>query len=271
MAAWSGCKDCDDPTDPDCGNYDPCFGQQEFVPHFKMYDAISHWSGEELALPGSNAINNYIMIEGDTLLTRRVIFIAPEEYDSVWWRIGAEASYRQGKGVRIFFEDLYPENLPIIMIGKRQPNVACFPNEQAIDTVQRFLTLKPSTDTKVTGQWIGAYDTHPDDSFEINIRFPLGDNYAVTIDYFPDRDVRPTNAWDISQFAAPVSLDKFWSRSNLATATSPDRYGRRYRVAYINGEVYGNNYQYLKIALKYSYDSDPTFELLPLTFNARRK
>lgn len=272
---FDGCKDddieCFDETNPDCVNYDPCAGKEEFKPHFKMYDAISHWSGERLSLPGSNAINNYIMIEGDTLLTTRVFFIAPEEYDSVWWLIGAEANFRKGKGIQIYFEDEYPENLPIIMIGKRTPNKACFPNEQAIDTVRRYLTLLPRTTTKVIGQWVGAYDTHPLDSFEINIRFPKGETYSVTIDYFPDRDRSPTNEWDLSQFSAPVSLEKFWSRSSRANVTIADRYNQRYWLGDINGDVYGNNYQYLKIALTYFYDDDASNIRRPLTFNARRK
>lgn len=273
----SGCKDCDDPSDPDCGNYDPCFGKEEFKPHFKMYDAIKHWSGELFAYPVQPPVQpyftNYILTEGDTLLTNGVIFIAPEGYDSVWWLIGAEASYRQGKGIGIYFEDEYPENLPIIMVGKRKPNKACFPNEQAIDTVRRFLTLKPRTDTKVTGQWIGAYDTHPNDSFEINIRFPKGYTHRVTFDYFPDRDLSPTriNEWDVSQFAAQVTLTNFWSSSQLGSYSKTDRYGRRYNRSTIMGKVYGNNYQHLKIDLNYYYDSGSYKDQQPLTFNARRK
>jgi len=40
LLAWSGCKRCDDPTDPECENYDPCYVANPLSPDFSIEEVV---------------------------------------------------------------------------------------------------------------------------------------------------------------------------------------------------------------------------------------
>jgi hypothetical protein len=255
----SGCKDCDDPSDPDCGNYDPCFGQEEFKPNFEIITGISHVNGKDfLPRPIWDGEYKYLTFVGDTMINGNAYFKADRAYDSVKWKIGYESEFRSGKDLALRFEEPVTQ-LPITMIGKRTPNKKCFPNEQAIDTVQRFLTTWPPDSIRYIGKWYGSFSDYPNDSFEINIGF------GIRIPDFP----RDTYTNDNQYYYG--TLTHFYAVGRFGHHTWPDDKDRTFRLISINGRVFGKNYEHLVIYGSCYYTSDKSKTYFDVTFNARRK
>ena len=121
-----GCKKkCHDKTNPDCENYDPCYGKKVTSAQFVIEELLlDDWNGKE------------IWIESDTFYggnnTSKVRFRALSDADSFIWKIGAETLHSKS-----FIKNSFPselrETFSLIVINKK-PNRNCFPQDDGRDT-----------------------------------------------------------------------------------------------------------------------------------------
>ncbi|MDX1906977.1 MAG: hypothetical protein SF053_08060, partial [Bacteroidia bacterium] len=83
LLVWGGCK-CDDPTNPECKNYDPCYVQGAVSAEFTMEESHTFWP-DRMPIFRSVSANN------------RVVLRAIQELDSYEWQVGTEPTPRTGR------------------------------------------------------------------------------------------------------------------------------------------------------------------------------
>ncbi len=157
MAA-SGCDRCDDPTNPECRNYDPCLVQGAVSAEFEMFENGFGWP-EQLPVVGQiNSCNTLVLT-------------ASQDLDSYEWLIGLEPTPRLGRTVTVTFECTPFNRIAIRLIVKGQPNLACDPNDDGIDTVIKYVAVRPSDSLMIGGRFRGRH-THiqEEDDFVVEIR-----------------------------------------------------------------------------------------------------
>lgn len=143
---------CDDPTDPDCNNYDPCWETTEPVTaSFTMSE--QYWY--------ANAVKEmFVQKDVDTAMRNAIEFEAPEGFDKYTWLIGAETIQD-----RIFSRGGFPQgqSTPITLIVEKTPNRRCFPDDDGIDTLTRYLYITENhiCSTLIRGKFEGYFEHQP--------------------------------------------------------------------------------------------------------------
>jgi hypothetical protein len=164
VLSCSKCRDpeCTDPTNPDCPNYvevvDPCAGQSEVNADFKIEMDIS--------LEGTPVwyeTNQCISFHNDVRVSANW-----ENATSYKWILGVDTFYTQQHifGVATIYND---QSLPIKLIVESTPNSECFPNDNGLDTIVKYIDVRGSCDSDIWGTYYGAWDEAPLDSFEVKI------------------------------------------------------------------------------------------------------
>lgn len=160
LIGMSGCgEDCDDPTDPTCPNFDPCFGIELSQASIEM---------------GTNIGSENIRFEGDTVTYGGVYFIAhAENAVSYKWTVGTDNRTWDSKEFSLAFsrnDSLFLRNNPILvtLIVEYETN-PCFPNDNGVDTVSKYLHFRSDWESKVWGKWEGYRDNLVDDIYQIEI------------------------------------------------------------------------------------------------------
>lgn len=155
----SCCKVCQDPANPDCENYDPCF--KKLSADFTMGIVVQGYSG-----------NRYF--EVDTCRKMTVItFQAKDSTDVTYeWKIGLDTTTFRDRRVDLLFEQ--PGVIDIRLITKRVGNCNVQP---LADTVFKKLVVSdPDLDIFFGGTYQGYIESNPNDVFDITI---LRDTLAV--------------------------------------------------------------------------------------------
>lgn len=164
------CKQkCQEPTNPDCENYDPCYGKNVTSAAFKMFETIQ--------VDPSNYGGFFQDYETDTIFGGRVKFVAEDssastEYE---WQIGAGVYTK--RSFNLSFTSLKAgQSVPItLIIKKANVDKMCFPNDDGIDTVTRV--LNKATKSRVIGfdrdnYTFQGYNTdEPSKNFKIQIYY----------------------------------------------------------------------------------------------------
>lgn len=131
----SGCgKDCTDPNNPECSNYDPCYGKQETSADF--YTEVKY-GGRYFEVDVANSGTMWRFRAKDTTA------------DEYLWEIGADIFNTK----EVFLKNFpYKVSVPIkLTVMRNNPNVKCFPNDKGTDTkVKNILT-------ESTGDFLNDY------------------------------------------------------------------------------------------------------------------
>ena len=171
----AGCKKCDDytnpecpnycidETDPNCPNYNPCLEEHAVSAAFKM--------GQDFP-PGRNDSLTWRFLDADTVSGWRVRFEALEEAATYEWQIGAGTYTDQV--FTLFFDEVQQNNpgatIPITLIVQKTPNNECFPDDDGIDTLTRYLTIMDECSTRLNGRYQGYWlSESPEDTFTITL------------------------------------------------------------------------------------------------------
>jgi len=161
LMAWSGCKRCNDPSNPACENFDPCWDAQSVSADFVMGQTFTNRFHPTLQ-------DTFLVV--DTILEGQPMteFRGPEGYDRYEWTIGQDDRTFTDQTVYLFFVDPEPL-LRIQLIVEREPDTACFPGEDGRDTAVQYLTVVPPTEPAIRGSYQGVLASAPNDSFEVSI------------------------------------------------------------------------------------------------------
>ncbi|MCC7331369.1 MAG: hypothetical protein IT232_02065 [Flavobacteriales bacterium] len=169
IATLNSCKeDCNDPTNPDCKNYDPCLGKEPANADFGIYEVI-----------GEGYRFEHILDETDTILSRNgVVFKPKKDYDKVTWILGAET---------ISTTELYRDRFPngwinVTMIAEMNSH-PCLKQEQLRDTLTKRFFVVPfksdSTSLKNSpwwGTWEGSDTDNPNEKYIVTWGYNNGFN-----------------------------------------------------------------------------------------------
>ena len=184
MAAWSGCKDCDDPTDPDCGNYDPFHDIEPANADFGIY----------VVFDGSYVFNGRVYKgEVDSIRSFESLLFEPKnKNDKYTWLIGAEV-IEQEKISRRWFPP--GTDIPITLIVEKNGN-NCLSNHDKSDTltkifhcVKQLFVNERDTLYAMSDPFWGTYEGYntdnPDDKFIVSYGFlgEIGGSLNRRIEY----------------------------------------------------------------------------------------
>jgi len=172
LGIWSGCQRCDDPADPACRNYDPCYEVGPVSAKFNMFEKTRGWHDR---LPIHKTLNAW----------NSLILEAEQELDSYEWYVGDEATPRTGRTITIQFGGNPYGRIPIKLIVKGKPNLACDPNDDGIDSVQKEVFVTSVDDLPIQGRFKGRNTHLPDETpFEVEILIMPEWKYLDTT-YYP--------------------------------------------------------------------------------------
>ncbi len=123
-------RKCSDKSNPDCENYDPCYGKSATNANFQqlLQFGDGYIDIDSLALP--------------EIWDARagVTFKAIQSFDSSLWEHGSEIILNQSQ----FYRSNYPNGkISTKLILMRKPNNHCFPFDNGIDTVEKFFYVVP--------------------------------------------------------------------------------------------------------------------------------
>jgi hypothetical protein len=134
------CKDkCSDPANPDCGNYDACYGKKSTSAAFTIEERVGERYFETDTIGGDNLVR----------------FTATEEADSYTWYLGSEV-IKEKSFTRLDFPK--NSNLKVKLVVNRTPNTACFPNDKGVDSLTRpFYVWPPMFNYRPQPVTLGKY------------------------------------------------------------------------------------------------------------------
>ncbi|MFK7969011.1 MAG: hypothetical protein AB8F95_01530 [Bacteroidia bacterium] len=157
-ALLGACKQpCDDPTDMECPNFDPCFGEVWVEPEIVIKEMLS-----------SKGDTFYHTITDTTVSTSDLTsFSTNVEYESYSWTIGSDPRSFDKKEVRLHFLG-FTGNVPVTFIGKRKAQ-PCFPDKPLIDTLHKIMTVVPYNASSIVGRYFGHVEGSPEDTFTVSV------------------------------------------------------------------------------------------------------
>lgn len=142
----SCCKDkCQDPTNPECSNYDPCF-ENSFSADFQMYQEFDYKASSELIANWwlKDTIYRSEFLDGDIVpyyYYDRYVFIAKNsKAKSYQWKIGADPRQRTESSFSIGFSG-NEGTLTVSLIVEFDPNDPCNKLKKKFDTVSKQFTV----------------------------------------------------------------------------------------------------------------------------------
>lgn len=146
-------KECHDKSNPDCENYDPCYGKSRTSADFTISEVVSGFPNET----GEVWHNSYVQ------------FTSKQDFDSYQWVIGTnkDTFYTKTCGLRDFPEG---QTIQVRLIGKRTPNTKCFPDDDGIDTVYKsFKVTAGDSLLPILGEYEGYYDGYPNNKVTVKV------------------------------------------------------------------------------------------------------
>jgi hypothetical protein len=151
LGFWGCCKE----------KKEPCKGQQSTSADFTI---------EEYLYTSADYPKTNVILETDTINGLNTVrFRAKQEFDEYTWLIGTEVIKD-----RSFTRKFFPEksNIKVTLIGKRKPNKQCFPDDDGIDTVTKFMYVIPKDLKLEQRHTYHGYNTdNPSDTFTIQLAY----------------------------------------------------------------------------------------------------
>lgn len=162
-------KPCDDPKDPNCENYDPCYGKKPVEADFGIYEVI----GEGIKL-------DHILDETDTILSRNGVLFKPKKaYDKVTWLIGAETLEQ----TEVYREGFASGWIKVTMIAEILDKDQCLLVKNRVDTLSKqfYVLAADYSDSMIKtspwwGTWKGTNEGTPNDTFTVTWGYDNGNN-----------------------------------------------------------------------------------------------
>ncbi len=142
---------CDGPEPDPCKELEPMSGR------FTMGERITNYGGVDT------------VIVSDTVITENfVVFRADTTYESYEWKIGDDQRTFTTREVSLRF--MQPESsVQIRLIAKWKPNQTCFPHDDGVDTVYKYLTVVDKYANPILGTYRGSLANNPSDIFDVTV------------------------------------------------------------------------------------------------------
>lgn len=215
FTAQSCKKECHDPANPNCENYDPCFRKEKTSANFTISEVVG---GRAFETDEIHQIN-------------KARFIAQQDFDSYEWVVGNHIDTFRTKSFEL---GGFPqgETIDVRLIGKRNPNTLCFANDDGIDTVYKtFKVTAHDSLLPIFGEYEGYYSHAPNK--KITVRFwrdtrpegPNEPNWEVYNRYFTNIPVEGTEVSMITSIGATAYyIDNIGNGSGIPSGYSMKGY-----------------------------------------------
>lgn len=168
---FQGCCKCDDPSNPECPNYDPCYEVESPIADFG--------AGYEYFIPGEEDYNNFyrdttIYLDGDTIPGTCTFYAYTEDVDSFYWKVGQDPRIFRGESFYLEFDDefhMQPINVQLTVMKMSE----CFEGGFVRDTLEKILVpdtkyVESPSWTMFRSKYWGVSTEFPTDSFEIEMK-----------------------------------------------------------------------------------------------------
>jgi hypothetical protein len=143
---------------------DPCAGSQEVKADFKIENRVGPSPAEAYYLESEGSacfpLDNY-----GTGIIRLTALQDSLEYK---WIIGSDTIYNQEYSF-LFGEEFCGGTYPLTLIVSGQPDTACFPNDNGLDTLTKMIHIVEGFDNPIYGKYKVAWSDQPNDSFEVKL------------------------------------------------------------------------------------------------------
>lgn len=165
---------CDDPSNPECPNYDPCLLENRITANFKIYDDVF-----------SGGPNSDQWFEDDVLYGGRIKFEAVEQDANYKWYLGQETleGTEYHEVVKTLF-DLNPGTYSAALRVQKEPNLQCFPNDTGIDSTFRTFEVVGICDLMIMNKFKGVFESAPNDS--------------IILEFFPYKLLPGNQDWEVA-------------------------------------------------------------------------
>jgi hypothetical protein len=168
------CKDeCDDPTDPQCPNYeapaDPCAGSQEVSADFVIENRVGPSPADAYYIETDGVCCNPYGNSNSGLVRVR----ARQDSLNYTWIIGSDTIHGQEYSF-VFGHDFCGGSYPITLIVQGEPDSLCFPYDNGMDTLTRIIHVVDEFDNPLYGIYKVAWCDQPNDSFEVKLNITQG-------------------------------------------------------------------------------------------------
>lgn len=168
---FSTCKKemCDDDTNVECPNYNPCWDAQETSAYFTIIENTVGYSRLR--------DNWFSAIDSDTVFQHSLTFTAEEEDALYIWVIGQDTFYDRSVSLWDFPAG---ESIDISLFIEREPNTECFPNDDGKESLTRtFYRLNSFCEASVVGRYLvhDIEDTDHEFEFELMVCTEFGPPY----------------------------------------------------------------------------------------------
>ncbi len=136
LSVLSACKkDCSDYTNPECPNFNPCRNKKPVEANFEIGEGFNF-----IPSPYLGDFHPDILFMRGKILFRPVGFDPKDTSIKYTWILGSEiihkySFYRDFQHTRYTLEN----NIPITLIVQTEPDKSCFPNDNGIDTLTKYI------------------------------------------------------------------------------------------------------------------------------------
>lgn len=228
---------CTDPTNPECENYDPCFGERPTSADFVIEQ---NWS------PGVPDSLSYV--GGTDKLTRgRIRFRALDEAASTYlWYLGLEQLeepiIERIFGLQVPFGTMITVSL---VVTKQEPNFICFPEDNGRDSISKSFFILNPCDFLVNNKYRGVYSHAPDDTVTIETLFDLPTSEECTGIAFSAFNFGNSGEW-YANMAYPRAINNqlYFSGSGGATPLGLMRINEDTEEVQFNYSYFNTNWEF---------------------------
>lgn len=195
--------------------------------------------------------NDYFILEDtDTILGGLITFQSTVcIYDSLRWIVGNHPEQFTTNEFSLFFnENFAGETIPVTLIAKKRPNLVCNPTDDGVDTLVRYLYVKPFDSTyNYFGKFLGYnIEDGSDDLFEIELTYITNFNGSVTFKNLPQGANPPIG------FGSFDKTQQAYKRFYFCKSFDFGGHGLNNIIGVVK---YNSNYDSVRI--EYSYRIDP--------------
>ncbi len=212
---------CTDPSNPECVNFDPCYGAELPSAKFKMTDGFLH-NGEYISWEDDIFRGFQIDLSSD---------LSAKKFQHTWY-IGSEVFYTQNPPSRRYESVSRPATITVSHVIRYEPDTLCFSDDDGYDSVaQSFYLIKRWDELGTYGSFRGVIDNETD-SFELGLYMCDMTSGELVNEFVDD--------WT-KQFMMTVNFHNLGDTVSEATPflNQFDEYGSSFRVN-ANGVFAGN-------------------------------
>lgn len=175
MLLNSQCRSCDDPSNPDCPNYDPCYGKKPANADFAIKESVGYYTP---VFPTKEPC--------DTALQSNYVFFFPTDTlaDSYEWRVGSDPRVFTSKVLYLEFDVL--GEIEVTLKVKYNLNRDCSFYKDSVAIKTKKLTVLPRPQARTIGIFNGYFTSKPQDTFNLETGIDINHSPIQYYNNFPN-------------------------------------------------------------------------------------